>query len=144
MAQNDFDFFHGKWSVHNRRLTEDGWIEFPADCSVRGLVGGIGFVDEMTFPTLGSGGSTIGLYDSNRGLWAHYWVSTRDGVLQPPVFGTSAGEFYGDDEVDGKPVKVRYLWDVHSNDAFRWEQAFSSDGELTWETNWVMEFSRIV
>lgn len=143
MAQNDFDFFHGKWSVHNRRLTDDGWIEFPADCSVRGLVGGIGFVDEMTFPTLDSGGSTIGLYDSNRDLWAHYWVSTRDGVLQPPVFGKSAAEFYGDDEVDGKPVKVRYLWDVHSNDAFRWEQAFSPDGELTWETNWVMEFSRV-
>ena len=23
----------------------------------------------------------------------------------------------------------------------RWEQAFSDDGGLTWETNWVMEFT---
>ncbi|MEU9510940.1 hypothetical protein AB0D32_32210 [Micromonospora sp. NPDC048170] len=23
-----------------------------------------------------------------------------------------------------------------------WEQAFSTDGERTWETNWVMEFTR--
>lgn len=25
----------------------------------------------------------------------------------------------------------------------RWEQAFSSDGGITWETNWTMDFSRV-
>jgi hypothetical protein len=24
----------------------------------------------------------------------------------------------------------------------RWEQAFSGDGGETWETNWIMEFTR--
>lgn len=143
MANTDFDFFHGIWKVHNRRLAEQGWTEFPADCTVRPLIGGIGFIDEMAFPSLDTGGHTIGLYDSVNDLWSHYWVGTRDGVLQPPVTGTGTGPFYGDDQIDGKPIRVRYLWDVASKDEFRWEQAFSSDGEITWETNWMMEFSRV-
>jgi hypothetical protein len=27
-------------------------------------------------------------------------------------------------------------------DSARWEQAFSVDGEQTWVTNWIMEFTR--
>jgi hypothetical protein len=142
MARDDFDFFHGTWQVHNRKLTAQGWSDFPATCTVRGLLGGIGFVDEMSFPTLGTGGSTIGLYESSRDRWAHYWVSTRDGVLQPPAYGRLPQDFYGDDELDGKPIRVRYLWEVNSPDFFRWQQAFSADGEVSWETNWVMDFTR--
>ncbi len=142
MAHDDFDFFHGGWQVHNRRLAAQGWSEFPATCAVRALAGGIGFIDEMTFPTLGSAGHTLGLYDPARDVWSHYWVSSRDGILQPPVCGTMPLDFYGDDELDGKPIRVRYVWEVKSDDLFRWEQAFSADGELTWATNWIMDFTR--
>ncbi|GIH10790.1 hypothetical protein Rhe02_88570 [Rhizocola hellebori] len=143
MAQDDFDFFHGSWTVRNRKRAGEGWTEFPATCTVRALIGGIGFIDEMSFPETGTGGSTIGLYDSERDLWAHYWVSTRNGVLQPAVYGSAAKEFYGDDELDGKPMRVRYLWDVRSHDDFGWEQAFSFDDGNTWEVDWVMDFSRV-
>jgi hypothetical protein len=143
MARDDFDFFHGSWNVHNRKRAQEGWTEFPATCTVRPLIGGIGFIDEMFFPETGNGGSTIGLYDSKQDLWAHYWVSTRSGVLQPAVYGTGAKEFYGDDELDGRPMRVRYLWDVRSRDDFGWEQAFSFDGDDTFEIDWVMDFSRV-
>lgn len=34
-------------------------------------------------------------------------------------------------------------WDVANRRLrARWEQAFSVDGEATWETNWIMEFTR--
>ncbi len=77
--------------------------------------------------------------------WAIYWVDSRTGVLQPPVFGSfegGIGTFYGDDEHEGTPVRVRYLWSKITPSSARWEQAFSVDNGQTWETNWVMEFTR--
>ena len=56
-------------------------------------------------------------------------------------FNGERGEFYGNDVEDGTPVVARYLWFRNASSP-RWEQAFSTDGGRTWETNWVMEFSR--
>ena len=53
------------------------------------------------------------------------------------------GEFYGDDTVDGKTVQCRFLWTRPTADSARWEQALSDDGGKTWETNWIMSFTRI-
>jgi hypothetical protein len=151
MSRQDFDFFHGTWQVHNRRRTTllantDAWVEFPAECSVRPIVAGIGFIDEMTFPTLGFSGTTIGLFHPERDEWSQYWVSGRNGVLQPPLVGSRSADealLYGDDDHGGKPIRVRYRWALGGVDAFGWEQAFSDDGEQTWETNWVMDFARV-
>jgi len=43
---------------------------------------------------------------------------------------------------DGQPLHVRFTWDEITVDTARWQQAFSFDGGKTWETNWVMEFTR--
>ncbi|MCE9576880.1 MAG: hypothetical protein K8W52_27285 [Deltaproteobacteria bacterium] len=51
------------------------------------------------------------------------------------------GEFYGDDEDGGRPVRVRFRWSRLGPDRAHWEQAFSPDGEA-WETNWTMDFTR--
>ncbi len=148
MAKDDFDFFHGTWRVHNRRLTGVGeWSEFEGSCLTRPLADGIGFIDEMEFPSLGMSGHTIGLYDSGRGLWAHYWVGSRDGVLQPPLYGKMTGpdtaEFFGDDTLDGAPIRVRQLWKVLLDGVVAWEQAYAKSNEDTWETNWVMTSTRV-
>jgi hypothetical protein len=37
---------------------------------------------------------------------------------------------------------VRYIWDELTATTARWQQAFSFDGGVDWETNWVMQFSR--
>jgi hypothetical protein len=55
-------------------------------------------------------------------------------------FEGNTGTFFGDEEVHGRKVLCRFLWT--SGDAPRWEQAFSDDDGKTWETNWVMEFTR--
>jgi hypothetical protein len=36
---------------------------------------------------------------------------------------------------------VRFIWTRGPTP--RWEQAFSEDGGRTWETNWVMDYTRI-
>jgi hypothetical protein len=39
-------------------------------------------------------------------------------------------------------ILVRYLWLDLGPKSTRMEQAFSSDGGKTWETNWICELSR--
>ena len=47
-----------------------------------------------------------------------------------------------DDTHEGTPVRVRFAWFRVTTPTPRWEQAFSTDGGSTWETNWVMDLSR--
>jgi hypothetical protein len=147
---NDFDFLHGSWDIANRRLVKrlvgsDEWDEFPGMCTCHGFFDGAGSFDEVTFPTKGWSGATIRMFAPETGEWSIYWVNNRTGLLQPPVFGRftdGVGTFYGDDEDDGTPVRARLLWSRITPTSARWEQAFSTDGERTWETNWTMELTR--
>ena len=150
-GRNDFDFFMGSWNCRHRRLRtlltgSNDWYEFPGTSVARKILGGIGNVDENEFPTQGFSGMTLRLFDPATRLWAIYWANSRTGILFPPVFGrfeNGEGRFHGDDEHDGRPIKVAYLWTRITPGACRWEQSFSRDGK-EWETNWIMEFTRAV
>jgi hypothetical protein len=56
-------------------------------------------------------------------------------------FENGVGTFYADYPFKGKPTRVRFLWTQLSTTP-RWEQAFSTKGEKTWETNWIMDFTK--
>lgn len=148
---NDFDFLLGEWEIANRRrrrLLEgcDDWDEFGGTSSCRPYLGGLANVDSIDFPTLGTHGMTVRLLDVVANTWSLYWANSRDGILQPPVVGRfshGTGYFYGDDHYLDRPIRVRYIWSGITPDSARWEQAFSVDNERTWETNWIMEFSRL-
>jgi len=58
-------------------------------------------------------------------------------------FLDGVGVFEGDDEPDGKPIRVRYTWSDITLSTARWSQAMSADDGQTWETNWVMEHVRV-
>jgi hypothetical protein len=146
---HDFDFLAGAWTLRNRRLVRrlvgsNEWEEFPAvDCGQLYL-GAVVNVDEIQFPTKGWAGVTFRNFDLEKHQWAIWWVSSKKGKLTPAVYGGftgDRGEFYGDDEDEGRPVKVRFLWIKQGPDHAHWEQAFSLDGK-TWEVNWVNELSR--
>ena len=67
------------------------------------------------------------------------------GVIDPPVIGSFSGDvgvFEGRDVFDGRPIVVRYTWSRVTTPTPRWEQAFSDDEGETWETNWIMDFTR--
>jgi hypothetical protein len=147
----DFEFLYGQWLVRNRRLRQrlvgcNDWDVFDSMQRCWPLLDGLGNVDEFVCDDCGPLGATLRFFDPQSRRWTLHWVSSRDGALQPPVQGAfrgPVGEFYGEDEVNGKPVLVRYLWTRADPEAPRWEQAFSADGGASWETNWVMEFSRL-
>ncbi|MFD1660385.1 hypothetical protein ACFSL4_19785 [Streptomyces caeni] len=148
----DFDFLVGTWDVANRRLvaplTGGGeWDEFPGTAVCHGtLFGGAANLDEIAFPAKGFSGLTLRLFDPVREEWSLNWVSSRTGLLQPPVHGRfgddGRGEFHGDDTHDGTPVRCRFIWSGITSASAYWEQAFSTDGGASWETNWTMELRR--
>jgi hypothetical protein len=92
-------------------------------------------------------GMSLRTYDPDQDRWSIYWLdSRRPGVLFPPVVGgfdKGIGTFYGDDEHDGRAIRVRFLWSRIAAESARWEQAFSLDEGNSWETNWTMGFTRM-
>lgn len=58
-------------------------------------------------------------------------------------FEGALGRFDGEDLDEGRPVRVRFLWDATDPDVPRWEQSFSYDDGVIWELNWTMQFDRI-
>lgn len=142
---HDFDFLAGAWTVSNRTLKPGGeWTEWASSSCMTIHLGGVANTDEYAFPTRGFTAMGIRIFHGARRQWAIYWIESRVGELLPPVYGGfqgDRGEFYGGDEVNGKPALFRFLWNKLGADRARWEQAYSFDGR-EWTTNWVMEFTR--
>ena len=68
------------------------------------------------------------------------FVSMRDGLLTASVkggFEDGVGTFYGQDQLGGRQIEVRFLIFRLGRDKARFEQAYSDDGGATWETNWI-------
>ena len=146
----DFDFLHGRWTVHHRRLAERGcgsdeWQEFAGLAETRPLLGGLCNIEEHSIPGQDVAGAALRTFDRGSKLWSIHWVSGRRGILEPPVVGCFDGDigiFEGDDCDAGRQVKVRFEWRRLMPGSARWEQAFSYDEGRTWEKNWIMEFQR--
>jgi hypothetical protein len=147
----DFDFFLGRWKVHNRFLRRrlagsDDWDEFEATSVARGLLDGLGNEDEFRTDYAGGFiGMSFRFFDPKTSRWSIYWADTRRcGKLDPPLFGAFSGDtgvFEGEDAFEGRPIRVRFLWSGATTGKPHWEQAFSEDGGQTWETNWIMDFT---
>ncbi len=152
IGARDFDFWMGTWLVRNRRLRErlvgsDEWDEFDATVVALPLLDGLGNEDEFrTDYDGGFIGMSFRFYDPETDLWSIYWADTRrPGLLDPPVIGAFSGDtgiFEGEDTFEGRPILVRFTWTGVTTPTPRWEQAFSDDDGETWETNWVMDFTR--
>jgi hypothetical protein len=151
-APTDFDFLIGDWQISNRRLKarwtrRPEWERFESRSRCEPRLGGVSNVKEIVFDNEpgGQAGMTLRLFDPAMARWSIYWISSRDGRLQPPVHGGfegDEGEFRGEDIDDGRFILVRYRWSkIGPAGGPRWQQAFSQDGHA-WETNWVMDFRR--
>jgi hypothetical protein len=152
-SKHDFDFLHGSWQVRNRYLKgrlrqSTEWIEFDAQSDVQPLLEGHGQLDRFRAVRDGNAveGVTLRLFNPATGDWSLHWTDTvNPGVLLPPMVGRfngDLGEFFGDEFVDGQKVLCRFRWSRTDPASPRWEQAFSDDGGKTWETNWIMTFTR--
>jgi hypothetical protein len=150
----DFDFLMGIWSVRHRYLLKRlagcrEWIEFDGCCAARKILNGFGNTDEAEINLPGSPyrGMSLRTWDTDTAKWSIYWLdSRRPGRLTPPVkggFAKGIGTFYSDDEYERRAIRVRFVWSRITPTTARWDQAFSLDAGVTWETNWIMDFSRM-
>lgn len=152
----DFDFLVGRWRVQHRRLkvrlagcTE--WEAFGGTSEMRLLMNGHGNIDD-NFIELPAGpyrAATFRAWNAATRQWAIWWLDGRDPhrIDTPMIGGFDAdadgvGSFFADETFDGRPIRVRFLWTDITPSSCRWQQAFSPDGGATWETNWVMDFTR--
>jgi len=146
---HDFEYFTGGWTIQQHRLKARGvgssaWDNFPATLCMSPYLGGMITVDELYVPTKGWAGLTLRTFNLAKHQWSIYWINSIDGEMGAPVVGGfdgNRGEFYGEDDDDGRPVKVRFRWNKLDHDHARWEQSFSYD-DRTWETNWTADFVR--
>ncbi|MFD7307220.1 hypothetical protein [Promicromonospora sp. NPDC059942] len=153
-GQRDFDWEIGTWRTSVRVLADplsespDEWLEFSGTSTVRPLADRRANVVELAVS--GPAGSidamNLRLYEPQAQRWSLTFVNLRDGLLTPAVYGgfhDGVGEFYGDDRLGDRPIKVRFLVTRVGRDEARFEQAFSADGGETWETNWVAVDQRV-
>ncbi|MEX0733583.1 MAG: hypothetical protein WD944_12390 [Steroidobacteraceae bacterium] len=149
----DFDFFIGSWRVAHRRLKErlagcNDWVEFGGTCVTQKILGGLGNMDDnfLDLPDDAYRAVTLRTFDPPKKLWSIWWLDGRNpGSLDVPVVGgfeNGVGTFYADDHFAGKPIRIRFLWSMPGKDTPSWEQAFSPDAGRSWETNWIMNFTR--
>ena len=148
----DFSFQDGRWTVHHRKLRRrlaqsTDWYEFAGTTTAGPLMAGLaGYEDNFLDDPLGAyHAEGLRRLDPKTGLWSIWWWDGRFAEIDPPVTGRCAngiGTFFGDSLLDGKAIRVRYIWDMPTAGVPRWQQAFSPDRGATWETNWVMEFRR--
>lgn len=151
-GRDSFDFFAGTWNAKNRKKVKpldpesDEWVQFDGEITSGPILEGMGTIDSFRIPDLpGRGkfeGFTLRLFDPGTGLWRIWWASTfSNGQLDVPVVGCwhdeNNGTFECDDVIDGVPLRVRYLWKKLSATTVSWEQAFSFDNGVSWDTNWI-------
>lgn len=150
----DFDFLIGDWRVSHRRLKrrlagDQDWETFSGESSTRKILGGLGNLEDNWIDLPGGAYRAIALrsFDPQTARWAIWWLDARaPHHLDVPVIGNfenGVGAFFAEDRLDGRPIRVRFLWTQTKTPAPQWEQAFSADGGMSWETNWVMAFSRL-
>ena len=116
-AARDVDYLRGSWQIHHRKLRHRHVLR----------------------------GCLASFLRPWRGAWKIYWVDSDTGSLCPPVVGGfdgAIGTFFGNDQQESVPLRVRVRWNRADPDVPVWEQAFSADDGATWELNWVMEFRR--
>jgi hypothetical protein len=151
-GQHDFDFEFGAWSVQlSRRLRpltgSNEWVEYQGTSVVRRVWNGRANLGELEVegPAGRIQGLSLRLYQPEAGQWHIRWANGRDGLLGEPMVGgfqNGRGEFYNQEEVDGRAVFVRFIFTEITRTSFRLEQAFSADGGKSWEANWIARFRR--
>jgi len=151
-GSHDFDFQTGRWRIHNERLVKrlqgcTDWETFEATQTARLLPGGLGNIDDfLTDHWPGFVGISLRIYNRETRQWSIYWASNRIGALEPPVVGAfdnGVGIFEGRQELDGRPILVRFTWSNITSTSAHWEQDFSPDDGKTWEKNWIMEMTKL-
>ena len=148
-GQHDFDWEAGSWATHVRVLRNPlsgappDWAEFRGTSIVRPILDERSNIVELSVkgPNGQIEGVALRLYNPQSRQWSLNYASLRNGALTAPVYGGFDGKgrglFYGQDMLDGRAILVRFVITSVSPNEARFEQSYSADGGVSWETNWI-------
>jgi hypothetical protein len=148
----DFDPLIGSWKLPTRRLQQPlsgstSWLDLQGTGGCSKVWGGRAQLDtiEMDGSTGHIEGLTLRLFNPQTHQWSLYWANSRIAKLDPPQVGEfkdGHGDFYAQDNIDGRTILVRYDW-TNLTTTPHFEQSFSDDGGKTWEVNWITDQTRV-
>jgi len=146
-GQHDFDFEIGTWNTHISRLQHPlagstTWIEYHGTSVVRKIWDGRANTVELEVdsPAGHIEGLSLRLYNPQSHQWSLNFANSRVGTLSVPTVGefkNGRGEFYDQEEFNGRMILVKNVWMDMTANSCRFEQSFSDDGGKTWEVNWI-------
>jgi hypothetical protein len=152
-GQHDFDFEIGTWKTHLKRLLHPltgstSWVEYEGTTVVRKVWGGRANLVELVAdgPAGHFEGLNLRLYNPGSRQWSLNFASVNAGTMSPPTIGefrNGRGEFFAQEELDGRAILVRFVISDITPNSCRFEQAFSADGGKTWEVNWIATDTRV-
>jgi hypothetical protein len=150
---HDFDFHFGTWKTHLWRLQQplsgsSTWVEYEGISVVHKVWNGRAslFELEVDGPAGHIKGVGLRLYNPQSHQWSLNWANSKDGTLNQPMIGQfkdGRGAFFDQESFNGRTIFARNSFSDITPNSSRFEQAFSTDGGKTWETNWVMTFTRV-
>jgi hypothetical protein len=148
----DFDFNFGVWKTHIRRLQKPltgshTWVDYDGTSAVTRVWGGRASLLELeaSGPAGHIEGVGLRLFNPRSHQWSLNWANSADPIMTTPMVGRfvhGQGQFYDQEEFDGRVIMSRNGFSAISANSSRFEQAFSEDAGKTWETNWIMTFTR--
>jgi len=148
-GQKDFGWEFGTWTtkVKVRRNPLSGeapaWVDYAGTSVIKPLSDGRSNAVELSVagPSGKIEGLSLRLYNPQSRQWSLNFASYRNGMLTAPVYGSfdakGRGTFYGQDMLDGRAIMVRFVITRPSANEARFEQAYSADGGVSWEDNWI-------
>jgi hypothetical protein len=152
-ASHDFDFHFGKFTTHISRLDHPltgstNWSKLEGTVTTRPILDGHGNLEELEAGNANFHfkGITLFLYNPESHQWSQTFVNGSDGILSHSMFGSfknGRGEFYDQEDYNGRMILVRFVWFDITPDSHKIEQAFSDDGGKTWEPNFVATLNRV-
>ncbi|WP_233841801.1 hypothetical protein [Dyella sp. 2HG41-7] len=150
---HEFDFEFGTWKTHVSLLAHPltgskAWAQFDGITVVRKVWGGEANLVELDMRNASRRVklASFRLYNPTTHQWSLNVVNANSGELGVPTIGAFAngrGVFYDKEDLNGKPIVVRFVIEPRSDDSIHFEQAFSADNGKTWETNWIADDTRI-
>jgi hypothetical protein len=154
-GSHDFDFQVGKWKLKIKKLEkplsgQQNWLDYSGTSTVTPLWGGKAQVEVLELDAPGAGhleGMTLRTYSPAGHQWYLNWQNVKTaGAFGPPTVGSfngDRGEFYDQEEWNGKMILVRAVWSNITKNSAHFEQSFSEDGGKTWEPNWIADQTRL-
>ena len=151
-GSHEFDFDFGTWRTHTSRLAHplsgsQEWVDSDGTTVITPIWGGRANIAEHTAEPDGTPQS-LALYTFNpkKHEWNVNFATPSSGKLgSVPGLGRFKDgrvDFYDEEPIDGKQALVRFsVWGI-TPDSAQSEQAFSTDGGKTWETNWINKYTR--